>query len=65
MSRVVLVALGYFGSLVVAVTLLLVRRWLRRLHARRRRVSVAELRARLERERFTEPCLRTGIAADS
>lgn len=54
MSRVVLVALGYFGPLVVALALLVVRRWL----PRRRRVSVAELLARLERERLCDPTFR-------
>jgi hypothetical protein len=58
MSRVALAALVYFGPLAVGLTMLLLRRWLHRRHARRQRIPVAVLIARIERERLTAPTFR-------
>lgn len=54
MNQVALLALVYFGWWALVGLLFLTRRWLRRRRARRR-VPVAELLARIERERTTQP----------
>lgn len=51
MSRVAFLALAYFGPLTLAVLLTLTHRWIQRRRARRKRVPVAELIARVKRQR--------------